>query len=69
MLPQPIADYFDDCTFGGVQAVMHADWADPVVLDGKESLVLRTRPRCRRHLDYGAPSYPRYRWLRGRDKF
>ncbi|MDR8392221.1 hypothetical protein NC796_13795 [Aliifodinibius sp. S!AR15-10] len=56
VLPQPISDYFyDDFTPGGVQAVMPADWTNPLVLDGTESLELRTNPRVGTGEDYPIP--------------
>lgn len=56
VLPQPIADYFyDDFSPGGVQAVMPADWVDPVVLDGTETLSLRSNPRVGSSKNYQVP--------------
>lgn len=56
VLPQPVADYFyDDFTPGGIQAVMPADWADPLVLDGTEELQLHTNPRTGSDKDYDIP--------------
>ena len=56
VLPRAIAAYFyDNFTPGGVQAVMPADGADPAVLDGTESLVLRTHPRVGTSKDYPIP--------------
>lgn len=56
VLPQPAADYFWELfTPGGLKAVMPADWADPVVLDGTESLDIRTDPRVGDDKDYTVP--------------
>ncbi len=56
VLPQAIADYFyEQFTPGGVQAIMPADWTDPVVLDGTESLELHTNPRVGDGKDYVVP--------------
>ncbi len=56
VLPQPVADYFrDDFTPGGVEAVMPADWANPLVLDGTESVTIRSNPRVGDSKEYPIP--------------
>jgi hypothetical protein len=56
VLPQPAAAYFYDAfTSGGVEAVMPADWANPLVLDGTESLTIRSNPRIGDSREYQIP--------------
>ncbi len=56
VLPRPIASYFyDSFRPGGLQVVAPADWGDPVVLDGTETLVLRTHPRVGTGKEYSVP--------------
>ena len=47
VLPQAQASYWwDSFRAGGLQAVMPADWADPVVLDGTEAFEMQANPRA-----------------------
>jgi hypothetical protein len=56
VLPQPVADYFyDNFTPGGLQAITPADWTDPVVFDGTESLEIQTNPRVGTGNNYQIP--------------
>ena len=56
VLPQPAADYFYDAfRAGGVQAIMPADWTNPIVLDGTESLELQTFPSSGSGKNYDIP--------------
>lgn len=56
VLPRPIASYFyDNFTPGGIEAVMPGLWATPLVLDGTESMTLRTNPAVGTSKDYPIP--------------
>jgi hypothetical protein len=53
VLPRSIASYFyDEFTPGGIEAVMPGDWADPLALDGTESMTLRSDPAVGTGKDY-----------------
>lgn len=56
VLPRAIASYFhEDFRAGGIEAVIPADWAHPLVLDGTESMNLRANPRTGSSRDYAMP--------------
>lgn len=56
VLPQPVANYWwDPYRGGGLKAVMPADWANPVLLDGTETLELKTFPRAGAEKVYPLP--------------
>ncbi len=56
VLPRAIASYFwDDFAPGGLEAVMPADFSDPVALDGTEALTMRANPRSGASRDYDVP--------------
>ncbi len=56
VLPQSQASYWwDSFRAGGLQAVMPADWANPVVLDGTEAFEMRANPRAGAVKTYDVP--------------
>ncbi|WP_347331867.1 hypothetical protein [Marinimicrobium locisalis] len=47
VLPRPQADYwYDNFRPGGLEAVMPAQWTDPVLFDGTETLQIQANPRA-----------------------
>ncbi|TDB02967.1 immune inhibitor A domain-containing protein [Halomonas marinisediminis] len=56
VLPQPQASYWwDGFRAGGLQAVMPADWSDPVILDGTEAFEMQANPRAGAVKTYDLP--------------
>ncbi|MEE9354980.1 MAG: hypothetical protein V3U75_05260 [Methylococcaceae bacterium] len=56
VLPRAMASYWrDSYRAGGLEAVMPADWSDPVVLDGTETLEIQANPRAGAVKTYDIP--------------
>ena len=56
VLPRAMASYWrDSFRPGGLEAVMSADWSDPVVLDGSEELEIQANPRAGAVKTYNLP--------------
>lgn len=56
VLPQPQASYWwDSFRAGGLEAVMPADWTDPVILDGTEAFQMQANPRAGAVKTYDIP--------------
>jgi len=54
--PQAQASYWwEGFRAGGLQAVMPADWTDPVILDGTEAFVMHANPRAGAVMTYDVP--------------
>lgn len=56
VLPRAMASYwYESFRAGGLKAVMPADWADPVVFDGTETLEIQANPRAGAVKTYDIP--------------